>query len=36
MQQICEGIAQAHEAEISLTINKGYPAVINDEKAAEK
>ena len=36
MQQICEGIAQAHEAEISLTINKGYPAVINDEKAARK
>ena len=36
MQQICEGIAQAHEAEISLTINKGYPAVINDEKATRE
>ena len=36
MQQICEGIAQAHEAEISLIINKGYPAVINDEKAARE
>ena len=36
LQQICEGIAQAHEAEISLTINKGYPAVINDEKAARE
>jgi amidohydrolase len=36
MHQLCAGIAQAHSAEISLTINKGYPAVINDERAAKQ
>tara|TARA_B100000989_G_scaffold299011_1_gene291913 strand:+ start:513 stop:1709 length:1197 start_codon:yes stop_codon:yes gene_type:complete len=36
MHQICRGIAQAHDAEVSLIINKGYPAVINDEKATKK
>lgn len=36
MHQLCAGIAQAHSAEISLAINKGYPAVINDERAAKQ
>lgn len=36
LQEISEGIAMAHDVKAKVTINEGYPVVINDPKAVER
>ncbi len=36
IREICEGVATAHGAKVAVTLNDGYPPLINDEEAVTK